>query len=71
MAMKHSILTLREAPDRTFEDPQQIPFTERVYFRCECGKEVYYGEKYWNFNGNKACSECIEDVLKDYERMAE
>ena len=69
--MKNSFLNLAVAPERTYEDPQQLPFTEQVFLVCECGHEIYYGEKYWNINGNIACSECIEDVLKDYERKAE
>lgn len=71
MAMKHSILTLREAPDRYGVDPQTLPIKPQIYKRCECGEMIYVGDKYWNFEGNIACKECIDEVLNDYERMAD
>lgn len=59
-----------ELPERTFTDPQSIPNKPQMYKRCECGAMIYFGDKYWDFYGNIACKECIEEVLKDYEREA-
>ena len=60
-----------ELPERTFTDPQSISNKPQMYKRCECGAMIYVGDKYWNFDGNIACKECIEEVMKDYEREAD
>ena len=71
MAMQNSFFTLNEAPERYAEDPQTLPNKPQIYKHCECGAIIYVGDKFWNFDGNIACKECIEDVLSDYERVAE
>lgn len=71
MAIPNSFMTLRAAPDRYGVDVQTLPNKPQIYKRCECGAMIYVGDKYWNYDGNIACKECIDDVLRDYERMAE
>lgn len=71
MAIPNSFFDLDESPERYGVDVQTLPNKPQIYKRCECGAMIYVGDKYWNFDGNIACKECIDEVLSDYERVAE
>lgn len=66
--MKNSFMNLSVMPERSFEDPQneEIPFWERVFCRCDCGREIYEREEYWNINGTIYCQDCIKEHIEDY-----
>lgn len=38
----------------------------QVAFRCECcGEPIYYGDDYYDFDGNKWCAECVQDCKRE------
>lgn len=57
----------RMVVDSQWEDiEKEIPFWERVYCRCDCGREIYANEEYWNINGVIYCQDCIKEHIEDY-----
>lgn len=40
-----------------------------VYCRCdECGGDIYYGNEYWNYDGDIVCEDCEPDYRKKHFR---
>lgn len=72
-------LDLKEMPDRTFEDPQNVDVPEERQIKCKCdlcGGNIYYGDKYYQFRFNNICNatdckaEFAETLLYPYQKYA-
>lgn len=37
---------------------------EKMYTCESCGAPIYYGDYYYDFNGDKFCEDCIKDCRK-------
>ena len=66
----------RMVVDSQWEDMEkEIPFWERVFRRCDCGRDIMMNEEYWNINEVTYCQDCIkehiEDYLSDFRKVAE
>lgn len=53
--------------ERIKNDLQEIP----VYTRCDrCNAEIYYGNEYYNYEGDDLCEECFDDIQSDEKSEA-
>ena len=57
----------RMVVDSQWEDiEKEIPFWERVYCRCDCGRDIMKNEEYWEKDGVTYCQDCIKEHIEDY-----